>query len=419
MRKLRLMALSLVFALLVGNLTVFGASTTYDDPYDQNNPTLEYLYTCRDGSNFNELSFKLTGLSEADIVFDGFAYDSSKTYTEGKKYYDGYAVAGSTLYKFHRLSFSSPGSISTPDGSEPDRTGKSYSYEVELVPTDEVPEKSMISTYPHKTAKDIIEVKYLVNGKEVSKADYDKAKTGSYTEKKKKSFTGYGKETVTSEKLTFLGLIKLAQSGPNAESAPWSATFNYRKDQEVEVEMNYLQTYEIVKSESPSTPSTKPTTPAANEPKTPAQDTGNTSTTKTPATNKTTATTPAKKSASKKTVSKQTSYPNAVYINVSTVSATAVNRALKASGVKVGKVKTIILGPKVKKINKGAFKKFKKAKTLVVKTKSLKAAKVKGSLKGSAITKVKVDPSTQKKAVLKVCKKIFKKSNSGKSVKVS
>ena len=80
---------------------------------------------------------------------------------------------------------------------------------------------------------------------------------------------------------------------------------------------------------------------------------------------------------------------------------------------------TITLGPKVKKIAKGAFK-GTNIKTIVVKTKKLKKKSVKGSLKGSKVKTVKVQIGKKKvnKKYAKKYKKIFTKKNAGKKAKV-
>lgn len=82
---------------------------------------------------------------------------------------------------------------------------------------------------------------------------------------------------------------------------------------------------------------------------------------------------------------------------------------------------TSVVDKKVKKISKGAFKNYKKTRTLIIKTKKLKKAKVKQSLKSSKITKVKVKVGKQKvnKKYVKKYKKIFTKKNAGKKVKAS
>ena len=81
----------------------------------------------------------------------------------------------------------------------------------------------------------------------------------------------------------------------------------------------------------------------------------------------------------------------------------------------------VVLGKNVKKISKGSFKNFRNVKTLVVQSKKLKKSSVKKSLKGSAVTKVKVQVGNKKtnKKYVKKYKKIFTKKNCGKKVKVS
>ena len=61
-----------------------------------------------------------------------------------------------------------------------------------------------------------------------------------------------------------------------------------------------------------------------------------------------------------------------VTVNTKTVTAKTLNNAITKAGGKQDTVTSIVLGKKVKKISKGAFKSFKEAKTLVVKTKRLK-----------------------------------------------
>jgi uncharacterized protein YbaP (TraB family) len=106
---------------------------------------------------------------------------------------------------------------------------------------------------------------------------------------------------------------------------------------------------------------------------------------------------------------------------VATVNAKAVNKAVKKAGGKAKYVKTIVLGKNVKKINAKAFTKYKKAKTLQVKTRKLKKKTVRNSLKGSKVTTIKVKVSSKKKTnkkYVKKYKKIFTAKNAGKSVKV-
>lgn len=81
------------------------------------------------------------------------------------------------------------------------------------------------------------------------------------------------------------------------------------------------------------------------------------------------------------------------------------------------KIRTVIIGKNVKKVQKNAFKGSKAAK-LVVKTKLFKKSGVKGALKGSAIKtiQVKVGKKSDNKKYVKLYKKIFTKANAGRKV---
>ena len=83
------------------------------------------------------------------------------------------------------------------------------------------------------------------------------------------------------------------------------------------------------------------------------------------------------------------------------------------------KIRTVTIGKNVVKLAKGAFSKSAATK-LIVKTKKLKKASVKGSLKGSKVKTVKVKVGSKKanKKYKKKYKKIFTKKICGKKVKV-
>lgn len=83
------------------------------------------------------------------------------------------------------------------------------------------------------------------------------------------------------------------------------------------------------------------------------------------------------------------------------------------------KIKIITVGKNVKKLAKNAFAKSKATK-LILKTKLLKKATVKGSLKGSKVktNQVKVGSKKVNKKFVKTYKKIFTKKNAGKKVAV-
>ena len=112
---------------------------------------------------------------------------------------------------------------------------------------------------------------------------------------------------------------------------------------------------------------------------------------------------------------KSITIPATVELNGQTLKVTTIG----ASAFKGSKIKTVTVGKNVKKIKKNAFKSSKATK-IIVKTKALKKAAVKGSLKGSKVktVQVKVGSKSQNKKYVKNYKKIFTKSNAGKKVTV-
>ena len=107
--------------------------------------------------------------------------------------------------------------------------------------------------------------------------------------------------------------------------------------------------------------------------------------------------------------------PATVTINGKKYSVTEIN----TNAFKGKKIRTVTIGKNVKKIKKNAFR-GSAATKLIVKTKKLKKATVKGSLKGSKVKtiQVKVGKKADNKKYVKAYKKIFTKSNAGKKVTV-
>ena len=91
-----------------------------------------------------------------------------------------------------------------------------------------------------------------------------------------------------------------------------------------------------------------------------------------------------------------------------------------AQAFKGSKIRTVTIGANVTTIKANAFK-GSKATKVILKTKLLKKAKVKGSLKGSKVknVSVKVGKASQNKKFVKTYKKIFTKAVAGKKVTVS
>lgn len=109
------------------------------------------------------------------------------------------------------------------------------------------------------------------------------------------------------------------------------------------------------------------------------------------------------------------SVPASVIIDGKTYKVTQIN----AKAFTGSKIRTVTVGKNVKVIKKNAFK-GSKATKVILKTKLLKKAKVKGCLKSSKVktVQVKVGSKSQNKKYVKSYRKIFTKSNAGRKVKV-
>ncbi|MBQ9155313.1 MAG: FMN-binding protein, partial [Eubacterium sp.] len=125
--------------------------------------------------------------------------------------------------------------------------------------------------------------------------------------------------------------------------------------------------------------------------------------------------------ADKKAVSDKSGKTKAITVNVRTVNAASIDKAVKKAGADKTYITKIVLGKKVKKISRSAFSSCKKVKVVVIKTKKLKKASVKGALKKSKITKiqVRVGKKSVNNAYVKKYKKIFTRKNAGRKVKVT
>ncbi len=109
-----------------------------------------------------------------------------------------------------------------------------------------------------------------------------------------------------------------------------------------------------------------------------------------------------------------------ITVNSKTVSTAAVRTAIERAGGTPEGIKEIVIGRKVRRIRKAAFK-GTCAGTLTVKSKKLKAGSVRKSLKGSKIKNVKIKVSGKKKTNRKYqnkYRKIFTKKNTGRKVRV-
>ena len=111
--------------------------------------------------------------------------------------------------------------------------------------------------------------------------------------------------------------------------------------------------------------------------------------------------------------------PAPVTINTKVVNAAVVKKAVDAAAKQGLAPDTIIIGKKVRKIGKSAFK-GTQVKTLIIKSKKLSKKSVKGSLRGSAVknVKVKIGKKSINKKYVKKYKKIFTRKNAGRKTRV-
>ncbi len=126
------------------------------------------------------------------------------------------------------------------------------------------------------------------------------------------------------------------------------------------------------------------------------------------------------KPATSETGKKTASVVSLLSLNVKTVDKKTLGKALKKARGTAKGIKTVVLGPKVRKVSKQAFTSLGKLAKVVVRTKKLSKRSVKGSLKGSKVKviQVKVGSKASNKRYVKKYRKLFTRKNAGRSVSV-
>jgi len=124
-----------------------------------------------------------------------------------------------------------------------------FTYTYELIPTTEHPKASHVLTVQHKDTIDkVIKEKYLVNGVEKSKEEYEKCKVGAYKEKTSTKYVKDLGETLTSKTDVFTGATEadsvITWSDGSTETVK-KATYNFQVDEYYTVKQEYLKTYEL------------------------------------------------------------------------------------------------------------------------------------------------------------------------------
>ena len=260
-RKFILISLTLIFVLIFGCVSSF-ASSWIGIPEDPNNPVVRVTYERFNpndySAGFEKLSFKVTnGDISGKIILDGTVYDISKTYVAKAihKNQDGYFVSGTNLYKFHPIGGTEPLCVPDPNTGQ-DVYGGNYSFDYELIKTNEIPTSSSVLTVEHENTTKVTEEKYYVNEKETTKAVYESKKVGAYKEKTSTKHVKDLEKALDHEDVTFLGLketpLEVTWSDGTKETV-LKALYKFQIDQYYNVKCLYRKTYELTTSVS-STP---------------------------------------------------------------------------------------------------------------------------------------------------------------------
>ena len=255
LKKFKLISLTLIISLIFGSVFSFAAAWA-SDPIDPNNPVICVRYDELTGngtlSDARKLSIKPEkGSISGKVILDGRLYEMNKTYVAPAIHQneDGFFINNTDVYEFHAIGGQTP--IMAPDGTY----GGPYIYDYELIKTSKHPAGSHVLTVRHKDniEKQIVE-KYLVNGVEVSKAEYEKSKVGAYKEKSSTKYVKDISETLTNTTETYTGFTE------KQDTITWSdgstetvirAVCNFQIDEYYTVLQEYLKTYELT-VETPS-----------------------------------------------------------------------------------------------------------------------------------------------------------------------
>jgi len=255
LKKFKLISLTLIISLIFGSVFSFAAAWA-SDPIDPNNPVISVRYDELTGngtlSDVRKLSVKPEkGSISGKVILDGRLYEMNKTYVAPAIHQneEGFFINETDVYEFHAIGGQTP--IMAPDGTY----GGPYIYDYELIKTSKHPAGSHVLTVRHKDniEKQIVE-KYLVNGVEVSKAEYEKSKVGAYKEKSSTKYVKDISETLTNTTETYTGFTE------KQDTITWSdgstetvirAVCNFQIDEYYTVLQEYLKTYELT-VETPS-----------------------------------------------------------------------------------------------------------------------------------------------------------------------
>lgn len=276
MRKIRILAITLVMILGLSLLPVLAASSSVNPKQDAQDPKICIRYSRTCGEQNNGEPYKMTveteGLESGILDLDSDLYEPGKDYSAEelcKTDDDGYwFTSDKTLYSLNCLSVTSPDE--DPAECTDDSELFEYAYEFELVPVTDFsvsrPATSSVMTICHSTMIMNTEEKYLVNGTETTKEEYDKAKEGhAYKEKSSTRYIEDISSTLRESKYSFLGLeiIEVPVMIGDEETTISRPKYSFQNDEYYDVQQRYLKTYELTTMDIPGGDTSDDVTPSA------------------------------------------------------------------------------------------------------------------------------------------------------------
>ena len=192
------------------------------------------------------------GSLSGKVDLDGKAYSLNTNYTsiDFTLPSGGYYYEGKKLYKLNKIGATSPGAYDESMNGK--MVDAQYTYTYELIPTTERPKASSVTTVKHKDniEKQIVE-KYVVNGTETTKENYEKSKVGAWSEKSSTKYVKDLSETLINTEETFLGGSErdttITWSDGTKETVQ-QAVYKYQVDEYYKVTQQYLKTYTLTTS---------------------------------------------------------------------------------------------------------------------------------------------------------------------------
>ena len=264
-RKTAILSLITAFAVFVMmlNITPVQAYVWGQDPLDPNDPIITVTHT-RVNSNdpdqpFNQMTVKCTkGDIKGRIILKGNVFNMNKTYTVNTQQSDSKGLFVSNdnkVYKFYPIGAEGPSPAQNPETGAHEYYGQ-YQDTYELIETDEIPSDASTITYKHDNYKEVTNEEYYVNGVKKTKAEYQKAKVGAYSEKTSTKFVSDSDPVLSKETHKFLRMEEkeytLTYTDGSTQTMTCAALY-YQIDQYYDITRTYLKKYELTVDTSSGT----------------------------------------------------------------------------------------------------------------------------------------------------------------------